>query len=197
MSARKTVIVLAGTAGSGKDTSGCILARLAAGRCMAYADPLKDAVHALVGIPKEILYGTQHDKETYLAYDKSARHWLQWVGTEVARRQIHKDLWVHRFADRALACSESVVICTDGRFKNEIECLREALVGKARVYSVRVRNPRVAVNLTHQSESEIYNLPDAFFDHVLNNDGTLAELESKLMHLAQLMGLSVQPSLPL
>lgn len=196
MSEPKTAIILCGTAGVGKDTAGNILATITGGIRIAYADPLKDAVTALVGIPREILYGTQHDKETYLAYGKSARHWLQWIGTEVARRQIHPDLWVHRFAERVMAQSASVVICSDGRFKNEVETLREQLVGRARVLAVRVKNPRVPVNLEHQSESEIYNLPDAFFDHVLNNDGTMAELTSRLLHLANLMGLPVVSSPP-
>lgn len=185
----KDIVVFCGTMGVGKDCAANMIAEITDGARMAYADPLKEAVASLIGIPKTILYGTQADKEGYIAYGKSARHWLQWVGTEVGRNQIDTNIWVHRFADRALASERRIVICSDGRFKNEVEGLREHLVGKARVHAVRIKNPRVAVNLEHRSESEIYNLPDVFFDHIINNDGTLPELMGKLIHLAGLMGL--------
>ena len=192
----KTVVVLAGCAGAGKDTVGNMLVDLLGSERavrMAYADPLKEAVHALVGVPREILYGTKDVKESHYTYGKTARHWLQWLGTEVGRQHVHPDLWVHRFADRVLATPHEVIFCSDGRFKNEIVTLREHLVGKAEVYSARVLNPRVPVDLTHQSESEIYQLPNDFFDVVIENDGSLDELRQKVAALAAYLGLRAIP----
>ena len=192
MTNQKTVVVLAGTAGVGKDTAGNMLVDLVGGVRMAYADPLKDAVEALVGIPKSILYGTRDVKESYVAYGRTARHWLQWLGTEVGRQQIHNDLWVHRFADRVMNSPEWLVVCSDGRFKNEIETLRERLAGKAQVYSVRISNPRVTVDLTHQSEREIYELPDTYFDRVLVNDGSWPLLWERVAALAHSFGMTTK-----
>jgi hypothetical protein len=188
--AEKTVVLFCGNAGMGKDTASDILATMTGGVKMAYADPLKDAVSAMLGIPKAILYGTQEQKETYKVYDKSARHWLQFVGTELGRNQIHPDLWVHRLVDRVVASNAWFIFCSDCRFKNEIDTFKERLLlesvaGAVKVVAVRIINPRVAVNLAHRSESEIYNLPVEAFDVVLMNDGSLDDLRTKLRSFAK------------
>ena len=190
MKADKTVVLFAGCAGHGKDTAANILCAGLGGVKMAYADPLKTIVHELTGIPMEILYGTQEQKETYLAYGKSARHWLQYVGTEMGRNVVHPDVWVHRFADRIIASPDKLIINSDTRFLNEINVLRERLAldrvaGAIEVIAIRIINPRVPVNLTHRSESEIYHLKDDAFDFVLMNDGTIDDLQAKLRMFAE------------
>lgn len=182
-------VLFAGNAGHGKDTAANILAQVfrqrgASAERMAFADPIKDISLHLLGIPKSISYGTQQDKETYKVYDKTARHWMQWIGTEFARNMVHQDIWVHRFVDRALDVMAPVVIGSDCRFRNEMNVVRELLAGKMRVRIYKIINPRVPVNLKHQSESEVFGIPAEDFDGVIVNDETMADLTNKIVALA-------------
>lgn len=174
-------VLFAGNAGHGKDTGANMLADVCREKGLstlrlAFADPIKELAVHLLGIPKEVSYGTQQDKLDYEVYGKSARHWLQWIGTEMGREQIHKDIWVHRFADRALSSGAKVVIGSDCRFRNEMDLMRTLLEGKMALIIVKITNPRVSVNLEHQSESEVYNIPESDFDHVIRNTSTLQDL---------------------
>jgi hypothetical protein len=198
----KTVFLICANAGMGKDTSADILCGLTGGVKMAYADPLKDAVTALVGVPKTVLYGTQEQKETFKIYGKTARQWIQWLGTDIGRKMIDENVWVDRMADRILSSTAKLVFVSDARYKNELDGLRERLTlervaGGIRVITMRILNPRVQVNLTHASESELYHIPLTDFDIVLMNDGTLDELKTKLKGLAgQLLDEKVDVSSP-
>lgn len=152
---------------------------------MAFADPIKELAVHLLGIPLETSYGTQQDKLDYKVYDNCARHWLQWIGTEMGRNQIHKDIWVHRFVEKALASSAPLVIGSDCRFRNEMVLMREMLGSKMDLRIYKIVNPRVPVNLAHQSESEVYDIPDADFDQVIHNTKELKDLERHIAALAE------------
>lgn len=185
----RACVLFAGNMGHGKDTASDFLARELMGRGvsvsrMAFADPIKDIAFHLLGISKRISYGTQADKESHKVYDKTVRHWLQWIGTEVARNQIHPDIWVHRFVERALDSDAQVVIGSDCRFKNEISIMREQLGDKMALKFIKIVNPRVPVRLEHQSESEVYHMPEDVFSGVLHNTEGLTELMSKVVCIA-------------
>ena len=175
-------VVFAGNSGAGKDTAADMFAAICQKRGIsnlrtAFADPIKEIVSHLLGIPKEVTYGSQQDKLDFQVYGKTARHWIQWVGTQVGRDQIHEDLWVHRTAQLALESSARVVIVSDGRFMNEFQGMRTNLREKMKVFVIKVVNPRVPVNLEHQSESEIYFIPEDQFDQVFYNTKGLGDLE--------------------
>lgn len=51
-----------------------------------------------------------------------------------------------------------------------------------RIY--KIVNPRVPVNMSHQSESEVYNIPDEDFDHVIHNTKELKDLSAHIALLA-------------
>lgn len=70
------------------------------------------------------------------------------------------------------------VVFSDLRFKNEHEAMRVA-----GALMVRIRRPgEVALNgvVGHPSEEEQKSLPDALFDVVLHNDGTIADLGNQI-----------------
>lgn len=186
---RRICVLFAGNAGAGKDTGADLLSDLmqtkgVSSLRMAFADPIKDIAVHLLGISKEVSYGTQQDKLDYKVYDESARHWLQWIGTEMGRNQIHKDIWVHRFVEKALASDAPLVIGSDCRFRNEMTLMRTMLAGKMELMIIKIVNPRVPVNLAHQSESEVYNIPSDEFDHTIQNTFGLKELEDHITELA-------------
>lgn len=209
-------IVCYGNAANGKDTFADMLARHLAptlwwtnetGAILraSFADPLKEAALHLVGVPKEVSYGPASVKEGTSFYGKTARHWLQWLGTEIGREQIHRDVWVHRAADRGLAAGARYVILSDGRFENERTGLREYLAGRGIVINVLVHRPEVPIPTgpgVHPSEAEVADmrrrtLMDGnarLFDFVVANDGPLARMDARAQTMAQRIAGDLDPS---
>lgn len=130
----QVAVVIFGQAGHGKDTLANLIAdefgREHSHRC-AFADPLKAAAEVLIGIPPSILYGSSAGRNTYMIYGKTARHWLQWVGTQVGRQGVSQLLWVDRLGAMARASQKSLVIVSDGRFPNERLKFKDALQSEA------------------------------------------------------------------
>jgi hypothetical protein len=114
----------------------------------------------------------------------TVRTFLQRLGTEAMREGLHTNVWVNAlFADykhsktcnckKGCRCAHDLPnwIITDMRFPNEMEAveLREGV-------TIKVVRPGTAVG-THPSETA---LDDAYFDHVISNDGTIEDLIEKV-----------------
>ncbi|MBK6414159.1 hypothetical protein [Sphingopyxis sp.] len=99
-------------------------------RC-AFADPLKAAAEVLIGIPKAVSYGSNDVKNTWTVYGKTARHWLQWLGTNIGRNGVSPLIWVDRLGAMARASGKPLVVVSDGRFPNERLKFKDALQSEA------------------------------------------------------------------
>lgn len=189
--ARRHCVLFAGNSGAGKDTAADILIKQlsAAGvtsHKLAFADPIKAVATHLLGIPPEVAHGSQQAKLDYTVFGKTARQWLRWIGTEVGRDQIDPNIWVHRFAERAIALDVEVVVGSDCRFINEIDLTRELLEAEGvALVVIKIVNPRVPVDLSHRSEFEIYQIPDDKFSIVIHNTDTLRGLEETIRVISQ------------
>lgn len=204
MTKQQKVFVLFGNAGAGKDTVGKMISDYYRGvldigdgksivhdsktnnaviTCFAAA--LKTAAWHLVGIPEAVSYGTQEDKAKTFYYGKSARHWLQWIGTEVGRNGIHPDVWVERTASfiRQQRHPEAVIV-TDGRFENELKL--PLLLANHDVYNIIISREGLEVDLSHPSERSPYDLlmrhrsGERLFHFHIGNDGTLVTLRESV-----------------
>lgn len=125
----------------------------------------------------------------------TARHALQQLGTEWGRA-CYPGVWV----DYALRLAKKLdgsqlgysrllgphrmargpcpgVTITDVRFRNEVEAVKAAGGKVWRI--VRPRSGLQGAAALHVSETEMAALPDAAFDRVIQNDGTLEDLEKK------------------
>ena len=183
---QKTVFVAFGNKLHGKDTVADMLidnVHVEATH-LSFADPVKEITSKFLGIPLKICYSAE--KDTHEVYGKTVRKWLQIIGTDWAREQIHTDIWVHAFSRKVEKARTSLITCSDGRFNNEREAARDILEEAGyRVIMVKVLRPDQELNLDHPSESEVYEMPDNVFDRVIVNDGTLPELEEKVKGLIQ------------
>jgi hypothetical protein len=131
-----------------------------------------------------IIYGDGSEAEVFdneiVSKPMTYREFLQKLGTEAMRDGLHTNVWVNAlFADYKPFVKEwdelgndTLVeypnwILTDMRFPNEMEAveLREGV-------TIKVVRPGTAVG-THPSETA---LDDAYFDHVISNDGTIEDL---------------------
>jgi hypothetical protein len=100
----------------------------------------------------------------------TVRHMLQTLGTEYGRQCLHPDVWLVCW--RKQAERHAKVIADDIRFKNEADLIR-SMGGKVWM----VRRPFVERTTDHISEGALDNYD---FDAVIDNDGTLDDLRSKV-----------------
>lgn len=108
------------------------------------------------------------------------RYALQQLGTEWGRH-CYDPVWIEyalRVADD-VGREGGAVVTSDLRFKNEIDAYR-----KAGAFLIRVVRPGAGLGGSagqHVSETEQACIPDEAFDAVIVNDGTLEELEKKIL----------------
>ncbi len=175
-----TLIGLSGYARSGKDTVAETLAAHGYKR-MAFADPMREALYTLnPNVDVEGYRMTLQQAVNGMGWEalkdlsNELRPLLQRFGTEVCRHLFGQDIWVetamrqYRYHTK---WGESVVFA-DVRFPNEADAIRKA---GGQVW--RIERPGVEPANSHSSEHalDLYN-----FDHVIVNDGTLADLEKKV-----------------
>jgi hypothetical protein len=118
------------------------------------------------------------------------REFLQKLGTEAMRDGLHTNVWVNAlFADYTpthyligafdtkLTDGDPIYpnwIITDMRFPNEMEA-----VESRKGVTIKVVRPGTSVG-THPSETA---LDDAYFDHVISNNGTIQDLVEKVRQI--------------
>ncbi|MBB3192079.1 deoxynucleotide monophosphate kinase [Halomonas cerina] len=173
----KLLIGLAGPARCGKSTAQRIIADRYGLARLNFADPLKDALGAMLDLDDRHLNGEL--KEEPLAWlGKSPRELMQTLGTEWGRDQVAQDFWV-RVAQQRLAQLEDIegdayqgAVISDVRFPQEAEWLRAH--GGTLIHLYR---PGTEPVRSHRSEAGI---PLARQDRVVTNGGDLDELNARL-----------------
>lgn len=196
-------LAISGKKQSGKDSVATHIANRLARQSVPvaithFARPLKDMINSVFGIPSELLYGTdqQKDTETYLKWEDIAeeirksnskdswgggfkipvprsgfmtvREVLQVVGTDIFRKQIKDTVWAEVPFRKDWGRIELVII-PDCRFPNEIEVLRQN-DGNA----LRIVRPGILTD-GHSSETALDNYEFNRND-VIVNDSTLDAL---------------------
>jgi hypothetical protein len=172
-----------GVARSGKDTAAQALVDIGYTR-VAFADILRKGLYALNPIAQVDSVGRIYrvqDIVDELGWDEAksigdVRALLQRMGTE-AGREIHgEDVWVD-LAFRALD-PEGHYVFTDVRFPNEAGKFIRMSPFKSLL--LKVNRPGVTSVNEHVSDA---GLPDDWFDTLVENDGTIEELHTKMLDL--------------
>ena len=168
------IFLVSGKAGSGKSTFAELLSdQLENSLIINYADLVKYVAKEYCGWNGE--------------KDKTGRALLQEIGTERGRNYVHKDIWVSMVAAIITVLDNRYdnFIIADCRFPNEIDYWNE--YGWEDVYSIRIDRPNYESALTEiqkQHESEIA-LDDYGFDYVIENSGTLEDLNDAATAIIQ------------
>ena len=164
MDKKPTVILLSGKSGSGKDFVANIMKEKLEQKgnkvlVTHYADLLKYIL--------KTFFDWDGQK------DEHGRHLLQYVGTDVIRRQ-NPNYWVDFVKDIIIMFSNNwdYILIPDARFPNEITRM---FCSNFRTISIRIRRINYTSKLTeeqqqHESETALDNYP---FDYYMTNDGTL------------------------
>lgn len=156
-------------------------------RPFAFADPMKRHAIDFFGLPEELVYGGQDEKNTPTEYTwqqfynligvdspntafMTIRDILKFVGTEMYRDRFDKNFWVKRFLKDVERSDTELATATDTRFPNEVFGVKEA-GGKV------IRLTKTTFHDEHESETSLD--PDKFdwdnFDAVLDNQNLTME----------------------
>lgn len=87
------------------------------------------------------------------------------------------DNLIYRYKEFCRSHNAELAIVTDVRFLNEFEALK-----KRGFHMIRIKR-KSSLILQHVSETEQDSIPDNRFDYVLNNDGSLQDLEKEIATL--------------
>jgi len=168
----KRLIGITGKARSGKDTVATLINKhMVYFEIMSFAEPIKQMLKIGLNLTDEQLYGDK--KETFdYAYNCSARHMMQTLGTEWGRNLIHPDIWVIAL-DKMI---QEFTIIPDVRFQNEADYVRE------RGVLIHVYGNRGGIAGNHISEQDIAPNEN---DYTIQNIGSIDELEKQVIKFVQ------------
>lgn len=176
------IVGITGKAGSGKDTvANELICRYGFERD-TLAAPIKRFVADTFRIPWLVVDGAnplaRQKREEQIATwpGWTTRKLLQFVGTELMRNNIDKDIWVKSLILRINEKPELNYVIPDIRFPNELQGLKDAFKDDFVMVKV-VRNTTVTLNGISNHESEAYDLEG---DVVIENNGTLLEFQEKI-----------------
>jgi len=198
------IVGISGPAGAGKDTAANYLFRTHGFRKIAFALPLKRMAKIAFGFTHAQLFGDE--KETpderfpfagsclrcgaicaatafpsrlicsrcQRAYPShlTPRLVLQTLGTDWGRR-LYDDVWVDAVMRVIDFEVQSDWVISDVRFTNEMAAIRAR-------QGLCLRIKRGPVRHDHPSETELAALPDSEFDSVIDNRGSIEELNQAL-----------------
>lgn len=181
------IVGFCGKARSGKDTAAMYLAQMYGYHHASFAGGIKAMVKTLLqyrGVDEETISRMLHsdlkeDITTHLNMT-SPRHVMQTLGTEWGRMNIHPHFWVDTELDHIQSAVGDVpVVFSDVRFENEVEAIRR----KGGVVIYLERNAVGLRDITGNHVSESVEYLRSFCTHVVPNNGTLSELQTKLDYL--------------
>ena len=192
------IISVTGKIGSGKDTIAEIIKQISPyynWEVKKFAGKLKVIAEILTGVPKHHFEDQEFKKRDMAPeWGMTYRELLQKLGTDALRNGLHENVWVNSlFADYqantvAVGTSEFDItekdedpnwIITDTRFPNEIEAVK-----KYKGIAIKVvRDTGNTVGVTHESETALDNYTN--WDYVIENNGTLDELRSKVISILE------------
>jgi len=180
------IIGISGQIGSGKTTLANMIRKKYSCEQFAFADALKFVCMDL-GFTEQEVFGTQDQKNAINEFwGISAREFMQEFGTKICRELLprylpkmqlnNKSIWTRIFDKFHQAAGNNIVI-SDVRFKDEASSILE----KKGIICRIVRNK--IVQPTHVSEDINNVIPNV----VINNNGTLEDLENKLKTIMELI----------
>lgn len=199
------IIGLSGRIGSGKDTVADYLVKQHSFKRYSYAGVVKDCLSLIFGWDRELLNGYTVESRNFreqpdvwwskrLCIENfSPRFAMQHIATDVLRKHFRDEIWVASLEYKLKNETQNCVV-TDCRFPNEFYSLKNLDGITVRIergvepnwyqYAKDLTNQDNLQKLSelniHTSEFSSVYLP---YDYVINNDGTITDLYSKIESL--------------
>jgi hypothetical protein len=176
------IIGFAGPAGVGKDTTcDALLAIFQSfgekAEKMSFADPLYDLIQFITGIPKELLRHQDFKNITWTELNAplpcligwTPRKFLQKIGTEGFRDNIHQDFWIQKTIQKAKNSKADYILISDARFVNEFKAV-DMLIELNRYGIDYARDHASAMNPPQELVNKKYILHENFDYKKLRSD---------------------------
>lgn len=208
------IVSVTGLIGSGKDTIADFLCQRYNFKRFSFAASLKDAVSSIFNWDRNLLEGStpesriwREQKDSWwserLGMSITPRWVLQYWGTEVCRNGFHQDIWVASLENK-LRIIENDVVITDCRFPNEIGTIKRlngitirvergekpVWYDDAMIYNQGPNNIKWALSKQtlekHNVHPSEYSSVGLEYDHVIENNGTIKELNRKVKSILNL-----------
>lgn len=208
------IVSVTGLIGTGKDTIADFLCQHHNFKRFSFAASLKDSISSIFGWDRNLLEGStlesriwREQKDAWwserLGMNITPRWVLQYWGTEVCRNGFHQDIWVASLENK-LRNIENDVIITDCRFSNEINTIKSLNGITIRVerghkpvwyddaISYNQGPKHIGWALARQSLEKHNVHPSEYssvgleYDHVIENNGTIKELNRKVKSILNL-----------
>ena len=167
------LIGITGKAGCGKDTLADALIKQHGGMKIGFADPLKAACKELFQLSREQLHDRKEKEVIDVRWGKSPRQLLQFVGTDLLRKQFDTEIFIKSTKARIASLQKTLplVVVTDCRFENESQLIRDC---KGQI--IHLSRPNIAEVSPHVSENALEVFPS---DIRIVNDSTIEDLHVK------------------
>jgi len=189
------IIALSGYAQSGKDACANFIREIDPDfEIKKFSHKLKVVASILTGIPvdkfedQDFKKTTMGDEWTYVGIPLTVRDFLQRLGTDAVRNNLHHNAWVNALMSGyrkekwsgwidniRFDYPASKWVITDCRFPNEAKAVKER-------GGIIVRVDRSGVNPVNAHPSETA-LDSWKFDHIIVNNGTLEDLKTSIQIL--------------
>ena len=177
LNSEPTIFLICGKARHGKTTIGNYLKEYYEKKGVKVTNTL---IALYLKIYAEKFFGWDGRDET------KPRELLQQLGTEIIRKELKKE---HFFVDRTIEDIEilkhffNVIIIDDIRFPLEIEEIKENFKNVVTIKIVRdnFESDLNSKQLKHATETALDNYNE--YDYIINNDGTLNELNNKVIKI--------------
>jgi hypothetical protein len=119
------IVGFVGTKGVGKDTAANVLVFRHGFVRRKFAQPIKEACGIIFQLPQDHFENDSHKERVNARHGISPRQMMQMLGTDMFRRMVDVDFWIHHFQDWcADQPDDTKVVVTDLRFQNEIDAVK-------------------------------------------------------------------------
>lgn len=156
----------------------------------AFATALKEILIGFFDIPKDMVYGTDEQKDQFTQYKwenmpvkvkgksgfMTGREFMQYFGTDICR-EMYSDVWTNRTIKDIIQEESKFSVISDARFENEVKAVQNA-GGKV----IRLTRTTKGKDI-HKSELALDNYTE--FDAVIDNQNM--SIEESCQHLVQLI----------
>ena len=167
MKEKKIVLLFAGKAGAGKNTSADLVENVYSGSAIRTAQ--FSFAGSLNAIAKEMGWDGKKDEK--------GRRLLQQIGA--AGRAYDKDVWAKCCLSAIQESDCDIAMITDLRFPNEARVIKEAFP-EAELIKVFGRGYDLGDNGDDPSEHGFDDVPETYWSYQLDNSGTLKDLDNNV-----------------
>ncbi len=169
------IYLISGQARAGKDTAATTIGAIA-------------AQHNLKQINLQISFYIKEYAKRISDWDGSEetkpRQLLQHLGTEIIRNKIDEYLFIRRIDEDIQVYTNffDVITISDIRLKAELDYFKNKYQDRVVVLHI-VRGAKITEHNEHRTEKELKDYQD--FDYIIENNGTIKELQEKITAIVE------------